>query len=89
MPLPVTLLHQHIAKLGAERVRQRDAACRLGRAGHPPADHNLQQPRVGVPVGQCIFKQRQTVLRQAAQKLYLALRALQFAHFHLVRLRGV
>ncbi len=55
-------MHQHIVQRLTERIGQRYIII-LRRCIQPPAHHLLQQPCVGVPVGQRIVQQRQSFVR--------------------------
>ena len=79
-------MHQHIVQRLTERIGQRYIII-LRRCIQPPAHHLLQQPCIGVPVGQRIVQQCQSVVRELEQHGNLVFCPFQFNHGFMLLLR--
>lgn len=78
-------MHQHIVQRLTERIGQRYFII-LRRRIQPPAHHLLQQPCVGMPVGQRIVQQRRP-LSELEQHGNLVFSPFQFNHGFMLLLR--
>lgn len=79
-------MHQHIVQRLTERIGQRYIII-LRRCIQPPAHHLLQQPCVGMSVGQRIVQQRQSFVRELEQHGNLVFSPFQFNHGFMLLLR--